>query len=467
MADDGLNRRGFIAAAATLGLATWVGGASTARASDLDGLRSAIRGRVLLPGDPGFDIARKPWNLTVDQSVLAVAEVADATDAAALIRYARDAGLSVAAQPNGHGASDAVGGTILVRTRNLAEVRVDPDAQTATIGAGVSWGQVQAIAGESGLTGLAGSSPAVGVTGYTLGGGLSWFSRAYGWAAESVTAFDVIDADGRQRRATADDNPDLFWALRGGGGDFAFVTALEFRLKSAPAVYGGRISWPAAQASRVFAAFRDITSGAPDELTVWCGLISAPGAPPMVTVSTAYLGDAAVAQRLLAPLEALGSPLADTHRVVAVGDLGAIANEPTSPAPVRQRSVLLADLSEQTITALLAEPPNPLMFVQVRHLGGALARQSDIPTAPVSAPYLVTFGGIQPHPNAASAIEARVARYRDQLGSADTGRTLFNFLDADQSVGDALDATTLRRLQQIKHTRDPRGVFRSNYPVSI
>ncbi|MEV4187629.1 FAD-dependent oxidoreductase, partial [Streptosporangium canum] len=186
--------------------------------SNLNDLRSLIRGHVSLVGDDGFDQARRPWNLAVEQPVRAVVEAADADDVAALVRYARDAGLTVSAQPSGHGATGDVDGVILLRTGRLDEVRVDPGARTARVGAGVAWGQVQAVAGPHGLTGLPGSSPVVSVVGYTLGGGLSWFGRRYGWAADSVTAFEVVDADGVRARVTADSDVDLFWALRGGGG---------------------------------------------------------------------------------------------------------------------------------------------------------------------------------------------------------------------------------------------------------
>ena len=208
-------------------------------------LRGAVRGRVLLPGEDGFDQAAKAWNLAVEQPVAAVVEAEDADDVAALVGYARRSGLAVTAQPSGHGASGDVEGVILLRTARLDEVEVRPQERLARVGAGVKWGAVQAAAGAHGLTGLAGSSPVVSVVGYTLGGGLSWFSRKYGWASEGVRAFDIVDADGVQARVTAESDAELFWALRGGGGDFALVTAIEFDLYPAPGLYGGRVLWPA------------------------------------------------------------------------------------------------------------------------------------------------------------------------------------------------------------------------------
>ncbi|MEE2037091.1 FAD-binding oxidoreductase [Nocardiopsis sp. CT-R113] len=207
--------------------------------SDLDDLRGMLRGRVLVAGEEGFDGASRAWNLAVDQPVAAVVEAADADDVSALVRHARRSGLTVAVQPTGHGASGAVEGVVLLRTGALDGVEVDPVRRIARVGAGVSWGRVQEAAAAHGLTGLPGSSPVVGVTGYTLGGGLSWFGRRHGWAADSVRAFEVVDAEGERARVDAVSDPDLFWALRGGGGDFAVVTAMEFDLYPAPELYGG------------------------------------------------------------------------------------------------------------------------------------------------------------------------------------------------------------------------------------
>jgi FAD/FMN-containing dehydrogenase len=247
-------------------------------------IQDKVRGQVWLPGAPDFDAVRRPWNLAVAQPVAAVVEAADADDVAALVRHARSAGLAIATQPNGHGATGRTAGTVLLRTRRLDTVEIDPAARRARVGAGVPSGRLQAAAASHGLTGLPGSSPVVSVAGVALGGGLSWFGRKHGWVADSVAAFDIVDAGGRPRHVTADTEPDLFWALRGAGGDFAIVTALEIALHPAPSVYGGRTLWSVEHAPAVADAFRLITATAPDELTVWFDLLHFPGAPPMVAV---------------------------------------------------------------------------------------------------------------------------------------------------------------------------------------
>ncbi|MVZ99298.1 FAD-binding protein [Actinomadura sp. LD22] len=348
-------------------------------------LRKAVKGRVLEPGDDGFDTARRAWNPAVDQPVAAVVEAADAEDVAALVRYARRSGRTVTAQASGHDASGDVDGVILLRTNHLDGLQVRDGV--ARVGAGVNWGRVLSAAGPEGLTGLAGSSPVVNVTGYTLGGGLSWFGRRYGWAADSVRAFDVVDAAGDRARVTAESDPELFWGLRGGGGDFALVTALEFDLHPAPSLYGGRVVWPQARAGEVFEAFRQITDGAPPELTVWFSRFAFPGPPPMVALDLTYLGDPSDGAELVRSIDEIGGAISDDRGPVPVADLGAIAGEPTAPTASLPRAELLTGLDD----CLATEPIDPLISVQLRHLSGALAEPSTGASGALQEPYL---GGV-------------------------------------------------------------------------
>lgn len=436
--------------------------ASTAVSDDL---RTIVRGQVSLPGDAGFEAASRPWSNSVTQQVRAVVELADADDAASLVRYARRAGLSLSAQPNGHGASDDLAGVILVRTRKLDEVRVDPAARTARVGAGVPWGRVLAEAGPHGLTGLAGSSAAINVTGFCLGGGLSWFGRKYGWAADSVTAFDIVDADGRPDRITATSDPDLFWAMRGGGGDFALVTAVEFDLHPAPAVFGGTMVWPGTAAPAVMTAFREVTANAPDELTVWFQQFQPPGSDTTLTnILFSYLGDEAHGRALMSGFDSIPGRLQDTRRMVAVADLGGIAAEPTDPAPERFASELLTGIDDHTADALL-QPITPLLAMEIRHLGGAFARASDSAAGQVTAPYCVLEIGFVTTPESKAAIDTRRQQYRDALGPALADRSPFTFLTPGDTAARAFTPATLTRLRAIKHNRDPHAVIRANYPV--
>ncbi|MEU4419821.1 FAD-binding oxidoreductase [Actinoplanes sp. NPDC024001] len=449
-------------------------------------LTSAVRGQVWLPGTAGFDTVRRPWNLAIEQPVDAVVEAADADDVAALVRYARGAGLTVTTQPNGHGATGRTAGTVLLRTRRLDSITIDPVTRRARLGAGVASGSLQAAAAPHGLTGLPGSSPVVSVTGVALGGGLSWFGRAHGWVSDSVLAFDIVDASGDPRQVTATSDPDLFWALRGGGGDYAVVTGLEMALHPAPHVYGGRVLWAGEHTAEVVDAFRRIAATAPNELTVWLELLHFPGADPMVAIDVTHLGSAAShpaasqptashpaasqptasrlaaeARELLAPLDALPAPISDSRRIMAVDELGSITAEPTDPSAGLSHSEFLTDLDDGTVAKLLADPIAPLLSVQIRHLGGAFAQPSDSPHGPLTEPFALYLFGLADDPAAVLAKQAALA------GSLPvSGRKVFTLLNPRETVADAFTPETVARLRAIKQRHDPAGLFRSNFPVS-
>ncbi|MEV4243146.1 FAD-binding protein [Streptosporangium canum] len=432
----------------------------------INDLRGVLKGRVLLPDDDGFEQAATAWNLTIRQPVAAVAEAADADDVAALVRYARRAGMTVTAQPSGHGASGDVDGLILLRTGPMNQVEVRAEQRVVRVGAGVKWGQVLAAAGPLGLTGLTGSAPGVSVTGYTLGGGVGWFSRKYGLASDSVRAIDIVDADGEPGRVTAESDPELFWALRGGGGDFAVVTALELELYPAPDLYGGRVIWPEHRTREVYDAFLEITAEAPRELSVWINRLQPPGAPPMVTLDLAYLGEAAQGEDLLARIDKIEDAISDSRGVVPVADLGAIAAEPTDPAPSITRAELLTGLDADAVELLLAKPVEPLINLQIRHLGGALAEPGGGAGASgaVAEPYLLGLLGLG-LPHAADATRAKQAEVVADLEAYISGRKPYTLLSPGDTAAKSFSGGTLTRLREIKRARDPHNVFRANYPL--
>ncbi|XVV16649.1 FAD-binding oxidoreductase [Actinoplanes sp. CA-131856] len=412
-----------------------------------------LKGRVLRPGDEGFDTVHRPWNL-VGQEVSAVVEAADIEDVVALVRHARENGLQIATQAGGHGASGNAGGAILLRLDRLDELSVDPVAATARAGAGVRWGAMQEAAGAHGLTGLAGSSPIVSVTGYTLGGGLSWFGRAYGWAADSVTAFEVVTAEGDRKRLTGGD---LFWALRGGGGDYAIVTAIEFGLHPAPSLYGGRMLWPLSEARQIFQTYAEITTAAPEALTLWLGVLNFPGMDPLVAVDVTYLGPPAEAAELLRPF---GKPARDSRRVLTPAELGAITADPVDPSASASRSLLLTSFDEAE-EALLGHPLTPVFGVQLRHLGGALAAPSTTPFGPLTEPYYVYALGAP-----GKATYAGLDKLTAHLGTSVSPRKPYFALSPSDTAANTFTPDTLKRLQAIKQRHDPHSVLRANYPIS-
>ncbi len=232
-------------------------------------LATELDGRVVRPGDPDWDAARAAWHLEVDQRPEAVVIAASTRDVIAAVNTARRCGFRVAAQSTGHNAGPLgdLAGTILVRMHEMREVQVDPVTRVARAEGGAQWQDVTAPAAEHGLAALAGSAADVGVAGYTLGGGVSWLARSHGLSANSVVAIEVVTADGVLRRVDEDHDPELFWALRGGGGSFGVVTALEFRLYPITEVYAGVLFFPLERAAEVLHAWREWVPGVPESVT--------------------------------------------------------------------------------------------------------------------------------------------------------------------------------------------------------
>lgn len=424
-------------------------------------LRATVRGRVWLPDDADFDEVHRPWNRAVDQEVLAVVEAADVNDIISLVRFARRSDLPIATQPSGHGATGRASGAILLRTTRLDQIAIDPVQRTATIGAGTPAGALQAAAAEHGLTGLPGSSPVVTVAGVALGGGLSWFSRSFGWVGDNICAFDVVDADGRARHVTSTSDPELFWALQGAGSELVIVTGLQVQLHEAPQLFGGRLLWSAAHARDVAEVFRSMTATAPETLNLWLELLSFPGAESMVAIDSTFLGSEAEGRDLLRATEALPTPLADTRAPMSVADLGAITAEPTEPTAGRTRAELLTSLDDSALDALLGTPIAPLLSVQIRHLGGALARSSDNPQGALTEPYSVYMFGLSTTEEVAESTVEKQADLAEALPTS--GRKPVTFLNPSESLADALPESSLLRLRRLKEERDPTGIFRGNF----
>ncbi|MFF3226753.1 FAD-binding oxidoreductase [Nocardia suismassiliense] len=432
----------------------------------IEELRAVTRGSVVLPEDSAFEAAARPWNVAVAQSVAAVVEVADAQDIAKVLQYAGVSGRRVVTQPTGHGATGDIEDSILVRTGALNHLEIDAGQRVARVGTGVQWGAVQAAAAAHGLTGLAGSNPVVGITGYTLGGGFGWFARKYGWAADAVRALHIVDATGRQQRVTADSDPELFWALRGCGGDFAIVTEIEFDLFPLPQLYGGRVMWSADRTREAFDLFTELTTDAPRELSVWLQRYQIPGAAPTVAIDFAYLGDAAEGRELTARLDTIDGILADTRGVLTPAQIGQITAEPTDPSPSLARGELLTDLDDAVIKTLIDAPVAPLLNLQIRGLGGALAqtRPDGGARGPITEPYALYMLGLG-LPHLLDDIRTRFTDILGALGTHITGAKPYTFLAPGESASAAFDPETLARLRQIKQDRDPAGVIRANYPV--
>jgi hypothetical protein len=450
-------------------------------AAALEQLSTDLDGRLVRPGDPTWDEDRRAWQLAVDQHPAAVVLAASVRDVTLTVAAAAQAGLRVAPQGTGHNAAPlgALDGTVLLKTSALRGVAIDPDRRVARVEAGALWADVTAAAGEHGLAALAGSAPDVGVVGYTLGGGLSWFARSHGLAASSVLAAEIVTADGVLRQVDADHDPDLFWAVRGGGGSFGVVTALEFRLHPIAEVYAGVLFWPLERAAEVLEAWRTWTATVPDAVTSVGRLLRFPPLPDLpphlagrafVVVEAACQLTVEEGERLLAPLRAL-QPEMDTFATVPTTTLATLHMDPDGPVPAYGDGMLLGELPAEAVAALVrvAGPGTdvPLLSVELRQLGGALAPGASAggAVAGIDAAFVAFAVGITPDPAAVRAVRSAVEAVQHGLGPWSTGGAYLNFAER-LKAGDALFGSAAhRRLREVKRRYDPADVIRANQPV--
>jgi FAD/FMN-containing dehydrogenase len=438
---------------------------------------------IVLPHDPNWNRARLAWNLSADQQPAAVALPESADDVKAVVRWARQRGLRIAPQGTGHNAVPlgSLAHTVLLKTERMRGIEIDAPAQRARVEAGVLWGEVADTAAEHGLAALAGSSPDVGVVGYTLGGGVSWLGRRYGLAANSVTAVELVNADGDLVRADADRNRDLFWALRGGGGSFGVVTALEFKLYPIAEVYAGVLFFPLERGTEVLRAWRRWVDTVPDEVTSVGRFLQFPPIPDIpeplrggsfaVVEAVSLLGKDGT-DELLSPLRAL-EPEMDTFATIPVQELKQLHMDPEHPVPGHGDGMLLSDFTDAAIDALVqaagAGSGSPLISVEVRHGGGALAHKAPGTGAvgSLQGQFLMFAVGMTPTPELGAAVRHHVELVQNALAPWDSGRMYLNFAEKRERGERLFGDLTYRRLQAVKAAVDPDDVFRSNHPVRL
>ncbi|WP_344618916.1 FAD-binding oxidoreductase [Dactylosporangium salmoneum] len=441
-------------------------------------LRGLCGGAIHLPGDPGYDTARMPWNVAVDQRPAAVAFPADAAEVAEVVRAARAAGLRVAPQGTGHNAGPLgpLDDVVLLRTSAMTAVTVDPARRTARAEAGALWIDVVEQTAPHGLAALHGSSPDVGVVGYSLGGGIGWYARQHGLQTNSLTAIELVTAGGELVRATADTEADLFWALRGGGGNFGVVTAVEFDLFPIATAHAGWLVWDWREAARVLPAWAEWAVAAPDHVTTAARLLQIPPMPQipevfrnrqLLVVDGAVLGDPAV----LAPLRAL-KPEMDTFADVPAPSLSRLHMDPEGPTPAVGAAAMLGDLDGAAFDALLgAAGPGSgtslLVAAELRQLGGALGRPAPRHGAlpRLDATFALFTCGIAATPEMAAASHADTRRVVEALRPWANGREYLNFAETKVDTSRAFDPATWRRLQDVRRAADPDGLFVANHVI--
>jgi len=451
---------------------------ATVRRRELD---ARCAGAVFTTDDDGWDAARQAWNVAVDQRPAAVALPVDADDVAGIVRYARDNGLRVAAQGTGHNAAalGSLENTLLVRTSGLRGVEVYPERRVARVCAGDLWQDVVNPIAAHGLAALAGSSPDVGIVGYSLGGGIGWLARRYGMQTNSITAVELVTADGSFVRADRDHDPDLFWALRGGGGNFGIVTALEFALYPLTEVYGGAMAWDWSESERVLARWAEWAPTAPDEITTSARILQLPPfeeipeplrGRQLVMIDGAYSGDLADAERVLAPLRELG-PEIDMFGPMPTPALVRLHGDPEHPVPAASGHAMLSELPADAVQAFAAAAGpgsgSPLLAAELRQLGGALGRVPDdhgaLPKLDAAAALFAV--GIAATPELGIAVAAHARALAETMEPWSTGGTYLNFAEEPTDTRTAFPSETYQRLQSIRRQVDPDAIFQANHPI--
>jgi FAD/FMN-containing dehydrogenase len=441
-----------------------------------DAFSDVVAGRIVFPEDEDWDAARRTFNLALDQRPVAVAFPSGERDVALLVRMARDRELRIAPQAAGHNAAPlgSLDDTMVVNTSALTGVQIDAATKRVRVGGGAKWEAVTARLSAAGLAALHGSSPDVGIAGYSLGGGMGWLARKHGLQTNSVTALEIVTADGRLMRVDADHEPDLFWALRGGGGNFGVVTAVEFAVYPLDQLYAGVMLFGFEHAAEVLHAWTSLLPAAPDELMSWAALLHLPDLPfvpeplrggSFAAVWGAFLGDDATGRSLFSQVRGLG-PVMDTFAMVHPIGLAELAMDPPVPLPYLTAHQLLDELPSSAVDALVAAagPASQLGMLQFRHMGGALARRP--PEAGVRATLpgeICMFAlGITPDEKAAADVQRALTTVEQILAPNQVG--LYpNFVEEPADASEFFDAMTWARLRQIKAEYDPDDLFKGNH----
>ena len=451
--------------------------------STLEVLRAGLRGDVYAPGEEGYDGARTAWNLNAHQRPALVVAAEDASDVLAAVRLARDEGLGVGVMATGHGVATPADGGMLVNTSRMRGVRVDPDARTARVEAGAKWADLVPQAAAHGLAGLQGSTSGVGIVGYTMGGGFGWLGRKYGFAADSLKEADVVTAEGALVKASSHENSDLFWAMKGGGGNFGIVTSLEFALYPITHVFGGNLFYPVERAEEILELYGRWSEDLADEVTSAATFLNIPPMPDIpeplrgrsvIAVRFCYTGEdlEGKGEALLAPWRELDDPIMDTFGVMPYEMTDSISMDPVDPLGAYGHTEMLRDLSQETRETLVQlmgpDSGTPLTMLEIRQLGGALSRPpADLnPMGRSDAGFVLNGIGMTFSPETAQAVQSYLAYLAEAVKPHITGATYVNFMDLDGATPERVKAAyspeDWERLVELKDRRDPGNLFRFN-----
>src|SRR4051812_2822407 len=452
-------------------------------AADVDDLRSSVRGPVFAAGDDGLAAEVAAWNLAVQHTPAVAVGATCAADVVAAVSWAVAHDLRVAVQATGHGPVRNACGSLMITTRRMQGVHIDPSRRTARVQAGVRWAAVMEAAAEYGLAGLCGSSSDVGVVGYTLGGGMGSLARLHGFAADHVTAVEIVTADGLLRRVTADDDAELFWAIRGGKGNFGVVTALEFELVPVASLFGGGIFFSGDDAPALLHRFREWAPTLPEQVGTSIAIMRLPDLeelpPPLrgktvVHLRFAYAGpDHALAERLLSPMKVAGTIVLGYVGPMRTDEMDAIHMDPKDPLPGWEKGIVLRELPAEAVDALLStagpQLDIPLIMTELRLMGGALGRPAAVPDAVPGRSGAFSLMVLGPAvPELARAVPAIGRGVLQTMEPWRAEESMINLLGDVSGPGEVLAAypeESRERLVAVKRAVDPTGVFTYGHAI--
>ncbi|MEU4160764.1 FAD-binding oxidoreductase [Actinoplanes sp. NPDC026670] len=451
---------------------------------DLDWLTANVVGPVLTPGDDRYAEETATWNQALIHHPVVAVGATCVADVQAAVRFAAANDLPVAVVATGHGAFVSADGAVLINVRRMDCITIDAEQRTATVGAAVEMQNLVDDAAEEGLAPIAGSSPNVGVVGFTLGGGISpVLGRSLGYAADHVIAAEIVTADGQVRTVDADTEPDLFWAIRGGKGNFGVITSLTVALFPVTRFYGGGLFFEGGHASAVLTAYRKMIETAPETLTASVAFLRLPPLPfvpePLrgrftVHVRIAHLGSADEGAELIAGLREAAPALIDDVTEKPYPMIAAIHADPVDPLPTYEVSAELGDFPHEAADALLAvagpDADIPVLMIEVRQLGGALARPPRTPSAVEHRDAgFQLFAAAVGAPGMADDFRPALDGVTAALAPWATGQTQINFLSgydlSADAVARAYPRDVFERLTVVKGAFDPRNMFRINHNI--
>jgi len=442
----------------------------------VQGFVAGMRGKVLRPGDAGFDPARKVWNGMIDRTPALIARPAGAADVISAVNFARDHNLLLAVRGGGH---SAAGNGVCDRglTLDLSAmngIRVDPARRTARAEPGLTWAEFDRETQAFGLATTGGVISTTGIAGLTLGGGIGWLMRTHGLSCDNLLSVDLVTADGQLRTASAEENADLFWAVRGGGGNFGVVTSFEYRLHQVgPTVLAGLLIWPRPLARDVLQRYRDFTRTAPENTSAYAALATSPDGVPVVVVIFFYHGPIAEGEKLLQPLRDFGPPVADLVQPMPYTACQQMLDALNPPGNrVYWKSAVLRDLDDDALEAIVegaVTTPSPLSTAIVEFYGGAANRVGAQETAyPLrDATYALNAVSMWTDPGQDEANIQWSRGLWEAMRPFSSGSVYVNFLGADDGEDrvKAAYGPNYDRLAQIKTKYDPTNLFHFNQNI--